>query len=108
LNHYQENLWVLELFHGPTFAFKDVALQFLGNLFDYFLKKKNKLVAAGKEKAKITIIGATSGDTGNKLSLTLRRCSNLWIERKAKHSSFHPTPAQKNLTCSGIANDLCS
>ncbi len=49
-------LHVMELFHGPTIAFKDVALQFLGHLFDYFLHKKNE---------KITIVGATSGDTGS-------------------------------------------
>lgn len=49
---------VLELFHGPTFAFKDVALQFLGNLFEYFLLH-------GSMQDEITILGATSGDTGS-------------------------------------------
>lgn len=42
LRHLQDDLFLLELFHGPTFAFKDVALQFLGNLFEYFLTRKNK------------------------------------------------------------------
>jgi threonine synthase len=42
LVHLKDNLWLLELFHGPTFAFKDVALQFLGNLFEYFLARKNE------------------------------------------------------------------
>jgi threonine synthase len=42
LKHLHDNLWLLELFHGPTFAFKDVALQFLGNLFEYFLVRKNE------------------------------------------------------------------
>lgn len=50
--------WMLELFHGPTFAFKDVALQFLGNLFEFFLTR-------GKYQKRITILGATSGDTGS-------------------------------------------
>jgi threonine synthase len=40
--HLKDNLYLLELFHGPTFAFKDVALQFLGNLFEYFLIRKNE------------------------------------------------------------------
>ena len=48
--------YVLELFHGPTLAFKDYALQFLGHLFDHILKKRG---------ASITIAGATSGDTGS-------------------------------------------
>lgn len=55
--------FILELFHGPTFAFKDVALQFLGNLFEYFLKRRN----AGKpegQRERLTVVGATSGDTG--------------------------------------------
>lgn len=42
LVHLNDNLYLLELFHGPTFAFKDVALQFLGNLFEYFLVRKNE------------------------------------------------------------------
>ena len=48
--------WVLELFHGPTLAFKDVALQLLGLLFEEFLSRSND---------HITIVGATSGDTGS-------------------------------------------
>lgn len=60
-----ENLWVLELFHGPTFAFKDVALQFLGNLFEYFLSKD-------QSKKGITVLGATSGDTGGAAIYGLR------------------------------------
>ena len=52
----EKNKYILELFHGPTYAFKDYPLQMLGNLFQYYLKKKNK---------KITVIGATSGDTGS-------------------------------------------
>lgn len=48
--------WVLELFHGPTLAFKDFALQLLGRFFDHFTKKRHQ---------KLTILGATSGDTGS-------------------------------------------
>ena len=51
-----EQHWVLELFHGPTLAFKDVALQMLGLLFEEFL---------GREEGSLTIVGATSGDTGS-------------------------------------------
>lgn len=47
---------VLELFHGPTAAFKDVALQFLGNLFEYLL---------ARDGGQLNILGATSGDTGS-------------------------------------------
>jgi threonine synthase len=48
--------WLLELFHGPTLAFKDIALQLLGLLFETFLAKRD---------GGLTIIGATSGDTGS-------------------------------------------
>ena len=52
----EENRYILELFHGPTLAFKDFAMLLLAELFDLSLKKRNE---------KITIIGATSGDTGS-------------------------------------------
>ncbi|TIA70999.1 hypothetical protein E3P91_02790 [Wallemia ichthyophaga] len=57
--------FILELFHGPTFAFKDVALQFLGNLFEYFLNRRNARKSANDARDKLTIVGATSGDTGS-------------------------------------------
>ncbi|MBI3711333.1 MAG: threonine synthase [Proteobacteria bacterium] len=50
------NDWLLELFHGPTLAFKDYALQLVGRLFDHVLKARGQ---------RVTIIGATSGDTGS-------------------------------------------
>src|SRR6201992_3391833 len=61
----QKNLHLLELFHGPTFAFKDVALQFLGNLFEFFLVRKNQHLVTGHARHHLTVIGATSGDTGS-------------------------------------------
>lgn len=49
-------VWIQELWHGPTLAFKDVALQLLGNIFEYILGARNE---------RLTILGATSGDTGS-------------------------------------------
>src|SRR5271170_3747481 len=59
----EDKLWLLELWHGPTYAFKDVALQFLGNLFEWFLERENE-GKEGKERDHLTVLGATSGDTG--------------------------------------------
>ena len=56
LKQLDEQQWLLELFHGPTLAFKDVALQLLGLLFEEFLSR-------GDEN--LTVVGATSGDTGS-------------------------------------------
>ncbi|CCD26617.1 threonine synthase THR4 NDAI_0I00480 [Naumovozyma dairenensis CBS 421] len=66
-----ENLHILELFHGPTYAFKDVALQFVGNLFEYFLQRTNASLPES-EKKQITVVGATSGDTGSAAIYGLR------------------------------------
>ncbi len=51
-----ERLWLLDLFHGPTLAFKDLALQLVGHLFDAVLERRGE---------QVTIVGATSGDTGS-------------------------------------------
>ncbi len=64
------NEWVLELFHGPTIAFKDYALQMLGRLFDYTLEKRGE---------RVTIVGATSGDTGSAAIEGCRECDNIDI-----------------------------
>jgi len=56
LTQLDERNWLLELFHGPTLAFKDVALQLLGLLFEEFLSRRDQ---------RLTIVGATSGDTGS-------------------------------------------
>ncbi|MCF8055873.1 MAG: threonine synthase [Desulfocapsa sp.] len=53
---HQGSLHIMELFHGPTLAFKDIALQFLGNVFEYLLEKNDSVM---------NILGATSGDTGS-------------------------------------------
>ena len=62
--------FLLELFHGPTLAFKDFALQFLGNLLDYLLNAR---------KQKAVVIGATSGDTGSAAIQGCMSCENLQI-----------------------------
>lgn len=51
----EKNRWVLELFHGPTLAFKDIAMQLLGALLNHFARERGE---------KIVVLGATSGDTG--------------------------------------------
>ncbi|MCK6451681.1 MAG: threonine synthase [Alphaproteobacteria bacterium] len=56
LKQLDANLWLMELFHGPTLAFKDFALQLLGRLFDHVLAARG---------THATIVGATSGDTGS-------------------------------------------
>lgn len=64
LHQLSPDTFILELFHGPTFAFKDVALQVVGNLFEFFLEKRNRGIDGESSRHFITVVGATSGDTG--------------------------------------------
>ncbi|KAJ2006565.1 threonine synthase [Coemansia thaxteri] len=83
------NTHILELFHGPTFAFKDVALQFLGNLFEFFLERRNQ--AAGESSLhRITVVGATSGDTGSAAIYGLRGKKNVEVFILHPHGRVSP------------------
>jgi threonine synthase len=62
--------WIAELFHGPTLAFKDVALQLVGRLFDHVLAARDE---------RVTIVGATSGDTGSAAIEAVRHCDRVDI-----------------------------
>lgn len=64
------NEWVLELFHGPTLAFKDFALQLLGRLLDHVLSKRGE---------RVVIMGATSGDTGSAAIEGCKACEHVDI-----------------------------
>lgn len=64
------NEWVMELFHGPTLAFKDFALQLLGRLFDHILDRRQQHAV---------VMGATSGDTGSAAIEGCRRCKHIDI-----------------------------
>jgi threonine synthase len=66
----EPNHYLMELFHGPTLAFKDVALQLLGRLFDTILTARNE---------RVMIVGATSGDTGSAAIDGVKNCANVDI-----------------------------
>lgn len=70
INKLNKNEYITNLFHGPTFAFKDYALQLLGNIYDFILKKK---------KINLIILGATSGDTGSAAIYGCSKSSNVKI-----------------------------
>ncbi len=80
------NLKVLELFHGPTLAFKDIAMQLIGNFYQYHL---------GQNKKKINIIVATSGDTGAAAIDALKGKNNLNVF--VLHPNNRISPVQRKL-----------
>ena len=70
LKQFDQQHWLLELFHGPTLAFKDVALQLVGRMFDEVLRARGQ---------RVTIVGATSGDTGSAAIDGVKSCANVDI-----------------------------
>ncbi len=101
-----DEFWIMELFHGPTLAFKDYALQLLGRLFDYVLNKRGE---------KVTIVGATSGDTGSAAIEACRHCKNINIfilhprgrtsEVQRKQMTTVNAPNVKNIALEGTFDD---
>ena len=86
------NQWVLELFHGPTLAFKDFALQLLGRLLDYVLEREHR---------KVVIMGATSGDTGSAAIEGCKRCKNIDIFILHPHGRVSDVQRRQMTTVSG-------
>ncbi|NLX19762.1 MAG: threonine synthase [Desulfobulbus sp.] len=83
------DLYILELFHGPTLAFKDVALQLLGNLFEYVLTRRGGFM---------NILGATSGDTGSAAIAGVRGKGNINIFILHPHGRTSPVQALQMTT----------
>ncbi|WP_040482513.1 threonine synthase [Luminiphilus syltensis] len=92
LQQLDTNQWVLELFHGPTLAFKDFALQLLGRLLDYMLERRQQ---------KIVIMGATSGDTGSAAIEGCRRCKNIDIFILHPHDAVSDVQRRQMTTVAG-------
>ncbi len=85
----ENGVYVLELFHGPTLAFKDVALQFLGNLFEYLLEERGE---------RMNIVGATSGDTGSAAICGVRGKERINIFILHPHLKTSPIQARQMTT----------
>tara|TARA_R110002051_G_scaffold108017_1_gene180877 strand:- start:1583 stop:2971 length:1389 start_codon:yes stop_codon:yes gene_type:complete len=95
LKQLDANHFLLEQFHGPTLAFKDVALQLLGRLLDHFLKKRGE---------RAVIMGATSGDTGSAAIEGCRHCDNLDIFILHPHKRV--SEVQRRQMTSVLANNV--
>jgi threonine synthase len=80
----EPGLHILGLSEGPSLAFKDIALQFLGNLFEYVLGKKGE---------RLNVLGATSGDTGSSAEYALRGKKNVRVFMLSPHGRMSPFQA---------------
>ena len=80
----EKNLYLLQCSNGPTLAFKDIAMQFLGNLFEYVLDKRG---------AEINILGATSGDTGSSAEYAMKGKQGMRVFMLSPHEKMSPFQA---------------
>ena len=99
------DLYLLELWHGPTLAFKDVALQLLGNLFEHILGRSEGPSGGGE----LNILGATSGDTGSAAICGVRGRERINIFMMYPHGRVSPiqerqmtTVADGNVHCIAV------
>ena len=95
LRQLDANEWVMELFHGPTLAFKDFALQLLGRLLDAVLKKRGE---------RVVIMGATSGDTGSAAIEGCRHSENVDIFILHPHNRV--SEVQRRQMTSAISDNI--
>ena len=101
-----DNVWLLGLSNGPTLAFKDIALQLLGNLFEYVLLKTD---------GHLNILGATSGDTGSSAEYAMRGKRGIRVFMLSPHQKMSrfqtaqmfslPDPNIFNIAVRGVFDD---
>ena len=101
-----DGVFLLGLSNGPTLAFKDIAMQLLGNLFDYVLKQRDQ---------RINILGATSGDTGSSAEYAMRGKTHINVFMLSPHRGMSPFQAAQmfsllddnifNLAVRGVFDD---
>ncbi len=94
LRKLDDKLYMLELYHGPTLAFKDFALQFVGNLYEYLLARSGE---------KINVLGATSGDTGSAAINGLLGKGNANIFILYPEGRISPLQ-ERQMACTGASN----
>uniref|UniRef100_UPI0025830E55 threonine synthase n=1 Tax=Diaphorobacter sp. TaxID=1934310 RepID=UPI0025830E55 len=81
LRHLEDGLWIEALSNGPTLAFKDMAMQLLGNLFEYELARRGE---------QLNILGATSGDTGSAAEYAMRGKQGVRVFMTSPHGRMSP------------------
>ncbi|MDP3424422.1 MAG: threonine synthase [Burkholderiaceae bacterium] len=81
LRHLEDDLWLEGLSNGPTLAFKDMAMQLLGNLFEYELARRGE---------QLNILGATSGDTGSAAEYAMRGKKGVRVFMTSPHGRMSP------------------
>lgn len=104
LRQFDEQQWLLELFHGPTLAFKDFAMQLIGQLFQ---------IALAREGRRVTIVGATSGDTGSAAMEAFRGLDNVDVFILYPHGRVSEvqrrqmtTPSESNVHALAVDGDF--
>ncbi len=90
-------IYIAELFHGPTYAFKDIALQFLGQIFQRLLQQQGRT---------IHILGATSGDTGGAAIYSVHGMENIQLTIIHPHQAV--SEIQRKQMCSVLDNNICN
>ncbi len=86
----EDGLWIEALSNGPTLAFKDMAMQLLGNLFEYELARR------GEE---LNILGATSGDTGSAAEYAMRGKQGVRVFMTSPHGRMSPSSRRRCSAC---------
>ena len=115
-----DNIYTLELFHGPTLAFKDVGARFMARLLQYFLKRNGSYVSGSTDKSNnnVNVLVATSGDTGSAVAngflgaftcmYSIRKAKSLLYRNASSRHLDRTSPPWRSTECLTTASGLSS